>query len=59
MLVMDDQYRINPMEALQHNFITMGHFVECANSHLVKSSLQKMEVCKRKVRAKIYYAKLI
>ncbi|CAG5100163.1 Oidioi.mRNA.OKI2018_I69.XSR.g16873.t1.cds [Oikopleura dioica] len=48
MLVMDDQYRINPMEALQHNFITMGHFVECANSHLVKSSLQKMEVCKRK-----------
>ena len=51
MLVMDSEYRINPDEALRHPFISMSHFVDANinNSTLVKSSLQKMEVCKRKV----------
>ena len=51
MLVMDSEYRINPDEALRPAFISMSHFIDSNinNSSLVKSSLQKMEVCKRKV----------
>ena len=49
MLVMDAEYRITPLEALSHPFITMSHFVDIANSSLVRSSVQKLEVCKRKV----------
>ena len=51
MLVMDAEYRITPLEALQHPFITMSHFIDCPNSNLVRSSVQKMEVCKRKVNS--------
>ena len=54
MLVMDSEYRINPDQALHHDFITMNHFNDpnIVNSTLVRSSLQKMEVCRRKVRKK-------
>jgi len=50
MLVMDSEYRINPDQALHHDFITMNHFNDpnIVNSTLVRSSLQKMEVCRRK-----------
>ena len=39
--------RITPSEALNHPFLTMAHMADYAHCSNVKSSAQKMEICKR------------
>ena len=39
--------RITPSEALNHPFVTMAHMADYAHCANVKSSAQKMEICKR------------
>ena len=47
MLTMDQERRITPSEALHHPFVTMSHMADYAHCANVKSSAQKMEICKR------------
>ena len=47
MLTMDQERRITPSEALNHPFVTMSHMADYAHCANVKSSAQKMEICKR------------
>ena len=47
MLTMDQERRITPSEALNHPFVTMAHMADYAHCANVKSSAQKMEICKR------------
>nr|CAB3252980.1 homeodomain-interacting protein kinase 2 [Phallusia mammillata] len=47
MLVLNSECRITPGEALNHPFVAMSHLVDYAHSTLVKSVVQKMEVCRR------------
>ena len=47
MLTMDQERRITPNEALNHPFVTMAHMADYAHCANVKSSAQKMEICKR------------
>ena len=47
MLTMDQERRITPSEALNHPFVTMAHMADYAHCANVKSSAQKMELCKR------------
>jgi len=47
MLTMDQERRITPSEALNHPFLTMAHMADYAHCSNVKSSAQKMEICKR------------
>ncbi len=44
---MDQERRITPSEALNHPFVTMAHMADYAHCANVKSSAQKMEICKR------------
>jgi homeodomain interacting protein kinase len=47
MLTMDQERRITPGEALQHQFVTLSHLVDYAHCSNVKASVQMMEVCRR------------
>ena len=47
MLTMDQERRITPGEALQHQFVTLSHLVDYAHCTNVKASVQMMEVCRR------------
>lgn len=47
MLTLDQERRITPGEALNHNFVTMDHLMEYTRCQHVKSSYQMMEVCRR------------
>nr|XP_002122448.2 homeodomain-interacting protein kinase 2 [Ciona intestinalis]XP_026695139.1 homeodomain-interacting protein kinase 2 [Ciona intestinalis] len=47
MLVLNAECRITPGEALNHPFVTMSHLIDYSHSTLVKSAVQKMEVCRR------------
>lgn len=47
MLSMDQERRITPGEALQHQFVTLSHLVDYAHCSNVKASVQMMEVCRR------------
>lgn len=47
MLTIDQERRITPGEALNHQFTTLLHLVEYAYCNNVKASVQMMEVCKR------------
>merc|ERR1740128_437087 len=51
MLTMDQERRITPSEALNHPFVTMAHMADYAHCANVKSSAQKMEICKRTTAA--------
>ncbi|XP_076030762.1 homeodomain interacting protein kinase isoform X6 [Oratosquilla oratoria] len=47
MLTMDQERRITPGEALQHNFVTLQHLLDYPHCSNVKASMQMMEVCRR------------
>ncbi|CAK8680384.1 unnamed protein product [Clavelina lepadiformis] len=47
MLVLSAESRITPGEALNHQFVTMTHLIDYAHTTLVKSAVQKMEVCRK------------
>lgn len=48
MLTLDQDRRITPSEALNHAWITLGHFFECnLQTNLVKQSVSAMEICRR------------
>lgn len=47
MLTLDQDKRISPGEALNHNFITLNHLIDYGHCSNVKQSVQTMEVCKR------------
>ena len=47
MLTMDQERRITPGEALQHQFVSLSHLVDYAHCANVKASVQMMEVCRR------------
>lgn len=49
MLTLDQERRITPGEALNHNFVTLNHLMNYAHCSTVKSSFQMMEVCRRRV----------
>ena len=40
MLTMDQERRITPTEALQHNFVTLHHLIDYGHCNNVKSSMQ-------------------
>lgn len=46
MLVLDQEHRITPFEALNHNFVTMNHLADYAHCSIVKQSVQMMRVCR-------------
>lgn len=46
MLVLDQEHRITPHEALNHNFVTMNHLADYAHCYIVKQSVQMMKVCR-------------
>lgn len=46
MLVLDQEHRITPYEALNHNFVTMNHLADYAHCSIVKASVQMMKVCR-------------
>lgn len=48
MLTLDQERRISPVEALSHNFVALNHLVEYGHCNNVKSSVQMMEVCRRR-----------
>ena len=48
MLSLDQEKRISPGEALNHNFITLNHLLDYAHCRHVKETVQTMEVCKRR-----------
>lgn len=47
MLVMDQERRITPSEALNHPFVTMTHLADYAHCSIVKASARMMDICKR------------
>lgn len=47
MLTLDQERRITPGEALNHNFVSLNHLLDYAHCSNVKSSVQMMEVCRR------------
>ncbi|RWS12106.1 homeodomain-interacting protein kinase 2-like protein [Dinothrombium tinctorium] len=47
MLTLDQDRRVTPGEALNHNFVTLNHLLDYAHCSNVKSSVQMMEVCRR------------
>jgi len=48
MLTLDQDKRISPGEALNHNFVTLNHLIDYAHCSNVKASVQMMEICKRR-----------
>lgn len=46
MLVLDQEHRITPHEALNHNFVTLNHLADYAHCSIVKASVQMMKVCR-------------
>lgn len=48
MLTLDQERRITPGEALNHNFITMNHLAEYGHWANVQASVKMMEVCRRR-----------
>ena len=46
MLVLDQEHRITPHEALNHNFVTLNHLADYAHCSIVKASDQMMKVCR-------------
>lgn len=48
MLTLDQDKRISPGEALNHNFITLNHLIDYAHCSNVKASEQMMESCRRR-----------
>lgn len=46
MLVLDQEHRITPYEALNHNFVTLNHLADYAHCSNVKASVQMMKVCR-------------
>lgn len=46
MLVLDQEHRITPYEALNHNFVTLNHLADYAHCSIVKQSVQMMKVCR-------------
>lgn len=46
MLVLDQEHRITPYEALNHNFVTLNHLADYAHCTNVKASVQMMKVCR-------------
>lgn len=47
MLTIDQERRIQPAQALRHQFTTLSHLVDYAHCNNVKASVQMMEVCRR------------
>jgi homeodomain interacting protein kinase len=47
MLMIDQENRIQPAQALRHPFVTLSHLVDYAHCNNVKASVQMMEVCRR------------
>ncbi|XP_076310656.1 homeodomain-interacting protein kinase 2-like isoform X3 [Tachypleus tridentatus] len=45
MLTLDQERRITPGEALNHNFVSLNHLMDYAHCANVKASVQMMEVC--------------
>lgn len=46
MMVLDQEHRISPHEALNHNFVTLNHLADYAHCSIVKASVQMMKVCR-------------
>ncbi|UYV68847.1 HIPK1 [Cordylochernes scorpioides] len=47
MLTLDQDRRITPGEALNHNFVSLNHLLDYGHCNNVKASVQMMEVCRR------------
>ncbi|KAK4337261.1 hypothetical protein RND71_043259 [Anisodus tanguticus] len=52
MLTLDQDKRISPGEALNHNFVTLNHLLDYAHCSNVKASVQMMEVCRRRFNSR-------
>lgn len=51
MLTLDQERRITPGEALNHNFVSLNHLAEYGHCSNVQSSVKMMEVCRRRAQA--------
>lgn len=47
MLIIDQERRITPLEAVNHAFPKCTHLIEFSHCNNVKASVQMMEVCRR------------
>ncbi|XP_054154448.1 homeodomain-interacting protein kinase 2-like isoform X2 [Oppia nitens] len=48
MLTLDQERRITPGEALNHNFVSLNHLAEYGHCSNVQSSVKMMEVCRKR-----------
>lgn len=46
MLFLDQEHRITPYQALNHNFVTLNHLADYAHCSIVKASVRMMKVCR-------------
>uniref|UniRef100_A0A0N4Z7U6 non-specific serine/threonine protein kinase n=1 Tax=Parastrongyloides trichosuri TaxID=131310 RepID=A0A0N4Z7U6_PARTI len=47
MLAMDQERRISPSEALEHNFLKMNHFSNYGNTKYLQISQNRMDICNK------------
>nr|CDJ83956.1 CMGC/DYRK/HIPK protein kinase [Haemonchus contortus] len=48
MLVLNQDFRLTPLEGLEHKFVTMSHLHAYANTNYFRTSMKRMEVCVRR-----------
>ncbi|KAK6026561.1 hypothetical protein OSTOST_07458, partial [Ostertagia ostertagi] len=48
MLVLNQDFRLTPLEGLEHKFVTMSHLHAYANTNYFRTGMKRMEVCVRR-----------
>ncbi|KAE9413997.1 hypothetical protein Angca_006154 [Angiostrongylus cantonensis] len=51
MLVLNQDFRLTPLEGLEHKFVTMSHLHAYANTNYFRTGMKRMEVCVRRPTA--------
>ncbi|KAK5972345.1 Homeodomain-interacting protein kinase 4 [Trichostrongylus colubriformis] len=51
MLVLNQDFRLTPLEGLEHKFVTMSHLHAYANTNYFRTGMKRMEVCARRPTA--------
>ncbi|VDL70750.1 unnamed protein product [Nippostrongylus brasiliensis] len=51
MLVLNQDFRLTPLEGLEHKFVTMSHLHAYANTNYFRTGMKRMEVCVRRSTA--------
>ncbi|KAK6061092.1 hypothetical protein COOONC_01243 [Cooperia oncophora] len=51
MLVLNQDFRLTPLEGLEHKFVTMSHLHAYTNTNYFRTGMKRMEVCVRRPTA--------